>query len=357
MSSILITGASGLVGGELLFKNQGKRDICLLVHKNLPSPLLRLPRVKVVRGDISKPNLGTSKKDFNFLSSQVTEIIHCAAKTDFSISSSLAEKVNVIGTKNVIEFAARCKRISKVGVLSTVYVAGKRKGRVFERELDARAGFVNEYEASKFRMEKFLQERMERLPIAIYRLSTILGSSKTGEVKQFNAIHQALRLYFHGLIPMVPGNPQAQVDFISSEYAANSIHYLFNKKFKAGSTHHIIAGKRNSLTLEDFLIRTYNLFCQSDKEWMRKGFEVPPIVEQETFNTLAISIEKTEGVFLKQIIRAMNYFVPQLSYPKTFEDKYTQAALKGSGIHEKSIQSYYPKIIQYCLESKWGTKK
>jgi thioester reductase-like protein len=50
-------------------------------------------------------------------------------------------------------------------------------GLIREGELHHSAGFVNEYEASKYAAEVELRSRMRDLPIGICRISTAVGDS------------------------------------------------------------------------------------------------------------------------------------------------------------------------------------
>jgi nucleoside-diphosphate-sugar epimerase len=350
-STVLITGASGWLGGAVAqrFLREPVHAIAL-VHAQLPRG-----RMQCVRGDITRRRLGLAAGEYRALASRVTDVLHCAANTEFAVSREIAEKTNLAGTQNVIAFAQECRQLRKIGVLSTVYVAGRRRGEILESELEHRAGFVNAYEASKYRMEQFLRICMDRLPIAVYRLSTILGDARTGRVEGFNALHRALRLYHNGLVPMVPGERSSLVDLISSDYASQAIFHLFRFQFRPGETYHIVAGEKNCPRLSDFLETTADLFARFDNRWRARAVSIPPVAPLETFQLLEESIEKTGNRVLQQIVRGMRVFVPQLCYPKRFDDSNTRKGLTGSGIRPRPLEEYYPKIIRHCLKAQWGS--
>jgi thioester reductase-like protein len=195
MGTMFLTGASGLIGRGLLDRWR-ERDIVALTHRT-PVPGARQTLV----GDVTRPELGLDSGDYARLCARVTEIVHCAALTEFTAPRKEAERVNVLGTLNVLALARDCPKLERIAVLSTAYVAGRRQGLILESELEHKAGFVNVYEDSKYRMEKKLRQAMGELPIAVYRLSTIAGNARTGRVEQFNALHRALHLYYNGLVP------------------------------------------------------------------------------------------------------------------------------------------------------------
>ena len=144
-------------------------------------------------GDLTDGSrLGLARESYDALTRDVTEILHCAASTQFDLPLDQARVVNVEGTRNMIAFARECRRVQRIGCCSTVYVAGKRTGEFTEDDLDnGGAGFVNTYEQSKYEAEQMLRAVMAELPLAMYRLSTLIGDSQSGRVNGFNAVHHA----------------------------------------------------------------------------------------------------------------------------------------------------------------------
>jgi len=352
---LLLTGASGELGGLLVDRFLREQvALCLLTHHKEPRRVSE-NEVEICHGDITRPRLGLSAAVHRRLLGRVTAILHCAATTSFSASEAEADRVNVMGTKHVIAFARACGKLQKVGVLSTVYVAGRRKGAILERDLIHRAGFVNAYERSKYRMEQYLRKQ-HSLPIAVYRLSTILGDAGTGRVSKLNAVHHALRLYHRGLVSMIPGEPRSTVDLISSDYAAEAVFHLFYRRFGAGKTYHIVAGQKQSLTLENFLETTAATFERLDPRWTSRAVAVPPIVSLNTYRLMEQAVLESRNSVLGNVVRMMGTFAPHLAYSKDFSDRNTARALSGSGIRPRPLQEYYSGIIRDCLSTSWGSR-
>jgi nucleoside-diphosphate-sugar epimerase len=266
------------------------------------------------------------------------------------VGRSEAENINVGGTENLLRFAATCPRIERIGVLSTTYVAGRLRGRIAERPLERHAGFVNEYERSKYFMERRAR-RFPDLPIALYRLSTILGR-ESGEVVRWGAVHNALRLFFHGWIPMVPGERGSTVDLISFDYATAALEELFLHRFELGTTTHIAAGVAASLPLREFLDMTARVFRDEDPAWSRRGIELPPVVPLRTFRRLESTVEQTGDVFLSSVMKVMSRFVPQLAYAKTFETR----RLSALGLRPEPLDRWFPAVVRFCIQSGWGRR-
>jgi nucleoside-diphosphate-sugar epimerase len=349
MAAMLITGASGMIGRGLLDRWRREYETVALTHKSPPPA-----GSEAVRGDVTQPRLGLGRKSYDSLSRRVDAILHCAALTEFAAKREDAENVNVRGTLNVLAFARDCPNLRRIGVLSTAYVAGRRRGLILERELEHRAGFVNVYEASKYRMEKKLRQAMQELPIAVYRLSTVAGSARTGKVEQFNALHRALRLFYNGLVPMLPGVENSQLDLISSDYAIDVISQLFVRGFSAGQTYHIVAQERDLVPLPEFVELTAELFARFDRRWKSRAVVNPPIVPLATFRLLEQSVEQAGNPILRQVVRATAAFAPQLCYDKRFDGANTHQAVRGAGIATPALRDFYPAIIRHCLQTRWG---
>src|SRR5215475_5401848 len=76
--TVLLTGASGVVGRALLPRLRDLDVVCL-VHRSPVSG----PNVTTVLGDIAKPMLGLAEQAYLELAARVDAVIHCAAVTDF----------------------------------------------------------------------------------------------------------------------------------------------------------------------------------------------------------------------------------------------------------------------------------
>jgi|SRR5215472_615576 len=352
MAALFITGASSAIGRGLLERWRGEREVLVLTRRHDPPAWCTN-----VPGDLTRPGLGLSRSDRAAICSRVTEIVHCAAVTEFTAPRELADAVNVGGTLNLLALARLCPKLERIGVLSTAYVAGRRRGRIRESELDHRAGFVNTYERSKYRMELKLRQAMRSLPIAVYRLSTVAGNSRTGRVDQFNALHRALRFYYNGLVPMLPGVEDSAIDLISSDFACDAVAHLFARRFVPRRTYHITAPQRDLIPLPEFLELTSQLFEEFDRRWKTRVVANPPIVPLATFRLLERSVEKAGNPILRQVVRATSAFVPQLCYNKRFDDANTRQGVRGAGIERPALRDFYPAIVRYCLRTGWGTKQ
>jgi thioester reductase-like protein len=184
--------------------------------------------------------LGLDKKDYLKYAACADMIIHNAACTELEADWSIYEKVNIRGTKEAIEFAALTPSKS-LAYTSSAYVAGTRKGKVYEDELVADGSFRNRYEKSKALSENEVRKASlsGRIRSMIFRPSIIIASSRNGWmceehhffdfIFRLSLIHKMILKQLNSLKLKVgyqfriPGDPQTTKNFVPVDYVAHSI--------------------------------------------------------------------------------------------------------------------------------------
>lgn len=347
---VLVTGGTGAIGVPV---------VGALAHDGAPVAVLTRTGVsdlgvRVVRGDIlAGDGLGMDPVDAAGLSAQITGIVHAAALTSFDAPIAQLRDVNVEGTRNVLAFARRCPRLARLCVLSTVYVAGRRTGTIAETELEHDQGFVNPYEQSKYEAERLLRSAMADLPIAVVRLSTVIGDSVTGRVARPAAIHHAIRFLYQSLLPMIPGTPDSRVDLIPTDYAVAAVRHLAGSGFEAGRTFQVCAGDEapGESELVDLVM---DAFLRYRPAWRRRRIEKPAIVGLETFELFRRSVDAVADSALRASVAVLAPFAPQLAYAKVFDDTQCLDRLKAAGIARPPIRGTIERVVQYLVEHNWG---
>ena len=358
--TILVTGGTGTLGRELVARFARADDVSVVVLTRAGAqgrPAAMPPGVRALAGDVRRGStLGLSETDRATLHESVTDIVHCAADTTFNRPLADARATNVTGTEAVLAFARDCRRLQRVACFSTVYVAGRTTGCFTEQDVGGADGFVNSYEQSKAEMEAVVRVAMRELPIAIYRLSTIIGDARSGEVTGFNAIHHALRLLYQGLAPMVPGRETGLVDLIPVDFAADASHYLLEREFAPGATYHLCAGVAKSATLGALLDATMAAFERYRPAWRKRSIARPAIVELETYELFVRSVEEAGNQVLLEATRAVQAFAYQLAYPKVFDARRAEGVLAPAGVAAPDVLDYYDRIVRWCIETNWGAQ-
>lgn len=207
--SVLLTGASGVIGSALLNELDDASVTCL-VHR---TPIRR-SGVDHVRGDISRPRLGLTRAEFALLADRVDVVVHAAAMTDFTADESVTTDLNVNGTANVLEFAARAD--APLYYVSTAFVQ-----RASQLRDIGDCGGPSAYLRSKHAAEQLVSK--SGIPAVVIRPSVVIGDSDSGQIAAFQGLHAIAGAMLKGVLPLVPLLPDALIDFVPQDYVADAI--------------------------------------------------------------------------------------------------------------------------------------
>jgi nucleoside-diphosphate-sugar epimerase len=215
--TVLLTGASGVVGRAVLRRLRGFDVVCL-VHRSPVSG----PDVTTVPGDIAEPMFGLAGRAYTELAARVDAVIHCAAVTDFGRTDGSLEAVNVTGTGHVAAFAAAAN--ATLYHVSTAFA---------DTAVDGERGRTAVgYAASKRAGEEAV--RANGVPHVILRPSVVIGDSATGEIAAFQGLHQVVAGLFAGIVPMIPFEAGWPVDFVPADIVADAIACVVENRVSGG---------------------------------------------------------------------------------------------------------------------------
>jgi thioester reductase-like protein len=257
---ILLTGATGFVGGELLVRllEQTDREIIALIRADddagaqarldetlallLPPDAVPAGRVRAVASHLDRHGLGISEAARTAIVASVDTVVHCAASVSFTLPLEQARAINVVGTRAMLELVADAPRLQRFVHVSTAYVAGDRDGLCREDEHDVGQSHRNTYESTKLEAELAVLEA--GLPgTVILRPSIVVGDSQTGWTPAFNVIYWPLQALARGLFPVIPGSAQARLDIVPIDTVADALLALTDGPMPEGSpVVHVVAG-------------------------------------------------------------------------------------------------------------------
>ncbi|CAL7867289.1 hypothetical protein FUSNEC_GEN_295_03220 [Fusobacterium necrophorum subsp. funduliforme] len=266
--SILLTGATGYLGihilNELLEKTNSK--IILIIRSDddtnaknrlenifnyyFDKPLKKaLNRISILKGDISEKYFALSKTRYNNLSREVDCVIHCAAKVSHYGQYEEFQKNNVIGSKNIIEFA-KINSWKKVNYISTTYIVNEIDDSLLtEWETPRSSSEENYYIKSKIEVENIISmERKKGLDIDIFRVGNLSFNTNTCKFqknKEENAFYNLLSAYFK--LGVIPNIDLEFMEFTNVDLAAEAIIKLITNIGTKSQTYHIMNDNRISI--------------------------------------------------------------------------------------------------------------
>jgi nucleoside-diphosphate-sugar epimerase len=373
MTAMLLTGATGFVGGEALLRYIDRapdlhfylmiraRDAdhlavrgekILDAHFEDRKEEVR-KRLTFFRGNLLRPGLDISAEDRAMLVENVDHVVHCAASVDFGMAIEECRSFNLEGTRKVLEL---CEEIHRAGhfkrldYISTAYVSGSRTDIVPEGELSTLGlGWANSYEQSKFESEGFVRGwRSQGYPVTIYRPSTVVGDSRTGETSNFNVLYWPLKVYSRGWWNMMIGFEDTPVDVVPINYVADCIVNLSLKDSTIGRDYHLTAGPEKVCHIRDL--------AKAASSWFNKPY--PKIVSPEKFDKIyRPAIDKNATPAQRELIKQGMVYMPYFSRSPLFDTTNTVADIADTGMEPVvAVVDYFDTLFRYCVETDWGKK-
>jgi nucleoside-diphosphate-sugar epimerase len=355
---ILITGGSGYLGKllarELL--SSGHQVILPVRSLGTASFIDRAAGLKnelgnaaqemvtIVPLDIASPN------DIRELPTDVDFIVHCAAVTRFNVEEDLANQVNRDSSRHLFEHARSCPQLKGLFYVSTVYAAGDQEGHIPEERLDSNRGFANHYERSKWETENLLQNDFRDLPWRILRVATVLCDDESGKTGQFNAVHNTLKLFYYGLISLIPGKEDTPVYLVTGEFVTKAI----ARAIFASNNHeimNIVHDQNESLTLRQLIDQAFEVFLE-DEKFKARNTQKPLFVDEESFNLAADGIKGFGGSVLVEALGSVAPFAKQLFITKDFANDNMRRCYPEA--HAPEPRTLLAKLIRNLIATRWG---
>jgi long-chain acyl-CoA synthetase len=367
--AVLITGATGFVGREILTRYLERTDRCIYalvraddaegadqrlrdgIREATGTDVADSERLVAVPGDVQQPGLGLADPDREELAADVSDVIHSAASVSFTLSLDESRSINVEGTRNVVDFAARCADrgdgLHRLCYVSTAYVAGTHEGEFGEDDLAVGQEFRNSYEQSKYEAERLVRKRARRLPVQIVRPSIVVGERDSGWTGSFNVLYAPLKMFRKaGGVSLLPAEPDAPVDVVPVDYVADGIFELSTSADPVDNrTYHLVAG-RDASTIE----RLVRLAARRLRR--REPRLIPPRSYRELVHPVLVRAVSGRR---KKMLKKLETFFPYMSARVRYSDARTRRRLEPAGIEPVSVDSYFDRLITFAERAGWGS--
>jgi thioester reductase-like protein len=349
MAVVFFTGFPGFLGVELLprilARRSGDAAVCLvqpkfadLARRRADALVASRPelggRIRLVEGDITREGLGLA--DPAAAAADVVEVFHLAAIYDLSVPRDVGMRVNVDGTRHVLDFAARAPRLERFQYVSTCYVSGKVPGTFTEGDLEKGQRFNNHYEETKYLAEIEVRARMAAgLPGTIYRPAITVGDSGTGETQKYDGpyfvIQWVLRQRGIAVLPTV-GDLRAEVNVVPRDFVVSAAAYLSGIAASRGKTYQLA---------DPAPLTVARMLDEVERATRRRIVRVPltPAIAKG-------AIRHVPGVYKLMRIPAdaIDYFV----LPTHYDTRNTVVDLAGSGITCPPFSSYVERLVAFA---------
>jgi nucleoside-diphosphate-sugar epimerase len=261
---ILLTGATGQVGGHLMWSlwRQGHEiwavvrpdslagwpGFCARVQRLFgpASPELIAPRA--ISGHLWLSGLGVVSAWVKSQRGRIDAVVHAAADTRFRPSDeSELQRTNVDGTLRVAALAEDLGAPHMIH-LSTLFVAGQAEGVFAESDLCLGQRFRCAYERTKFEAEQRLRywAAGRAMTLTTVRPGIVVGESERGaslDYPHFYGFLRSLRLFLDTAEPhesfSVPIEPSAMPPMVCVDEVSAAVAALLSARADAGRTLHL----------------------------------------------------------------------------------------------------------------------
>jgi len=358
--AIFLTGSTGYIGAHVaanLLDSHGAALNLLVRGKDVEDAALRLwnalqlhmdfprfyehlqTRIRIFPGDLTTPQFGLNRDDYDRLIHTSDSVIHCAASLNRKSEKSCLN-VNLRGTLEVLQLARRSHHyhgLRRFSSVSTVAVAGKRSNEVVteDRSIDWNRSDYDPYARTKKFCEHMVRELLPDVPITIFRPSIVLGDSRYPETTQFDMVKAFV---FLAGLKALPFRPQDKIDIVNVDFVADAIATLHQKAEPQYDTYHLSSG-RDSQTFREV---TAALAAAEQK---RRPVFLP--VFEKPFSTVVNTLASRSGS-LAHGASLMKVFLPYLVWNTVFDNTRVTSEL---GRKPVPFSQYSHGLLKFSRES------
>ena len=262
--AIFLTGSTGYIGAHVaanLLEGHGVALNVLVRARERQEAQMRLwrafqlhmdfPRffehlqtkIRVFVGDLTAPDFGLSRDEYDRLVHTTDSVIHCAASLNRKSEKSCLN-VNLRGTLEVLTLARHVEHyhgLRRFSEVSTVAVAGKRKNEVVTEDasIEWDRSDYDPYARTKKFCEHMTRVLLPDTPKTVFRPSIVLGDSRHAQTTQFDMVKAFV---FLAGLPALPFRPTDKIDIVNVDFVAGAIADLHQKDQPQHDIYHLSSG-------------------------------------------------------------------------------------------------------------------
>jgi len=373
---ILLTGATGFLGGELLprlIAGDSRPIVCLVRAASnheatarglaaFTASLGRAPtareqaRVSWFAGDVTQRGFGLRSDRWWGLAGSVEEIFHCAASTRFDLPLDEAHTTNVRGLEEIYELA--CAAVDSGGFrrlnhVSTAYASGRTSKRVDADVLppDRASAFRNTYERTKARAERLLRSQ-RRVPYTIYRPSIIVGDSCDGHTSSWNVVYFPMRLMAARQLPFAPAGGRALLDCVPVDFVADAILALSARPDTLGRGLHLTAGSE-AMTVHDVIAQTYAGLARRHRTPLQIGTRTLPPIAWRSLSAVCRHVIRGRA---RRAVERFAQYAPYTCVNAVYDSTTARALAAEHDVRLAAPSEFFPRVVDYALRCDFGRR-
>lgn len=354
-----VTGATGFIGKRLVKTLLARRGstVHFLVRPGSEGKLAALyaywgvskARAVPVSGDLTAKKLGVSAEDIKALKGRIDGLYHLAAVYDLGADEDSQVRVNIDGTRNMVEFA-KAIDAGRVHHVSSIAAAGLYEGVFREDMFDEAEGLDHPYFMTKHESEKIVRKEC-KVPWTVYRPAMVVGDSKTGEMDKidgpyyFFKLIQRMRQILPPWFPSI-GLEGGRVNIVPVDYVVAALDHISHAKAAtAGKCFHLVdpVGYRVGDVLDIFSKAAHapkmNVFVNA----ALLGF-IPRSVKK---GLMAIAPVRRVRAAVMKDLGLPEDMLTFVNYPTRFDARDAQTLLEGSGIECPNLHDYAWRLWDY----------
>lgn len=263
--AVLVTGATGLVGNELIdqLQKDGATEVVGVSRRGSPT-----------NSDVVAWDMGAEPAPAQ-LQQGWDAIVNTAANTRWTMSPKEATAANVASVRALEPLVGADTHVIHV---STAYALGLR-GDVESADLD---DYRNTYEWSKAHAERVARDTFARLTVV--RPPLIVGRRSDGRAERFSGMYTLIRGLTIGTVPAVVADPDARFDAIPVDELGRLLADLAkNRNAREGSVLTIAAGA-TAPTVAEAITVVVDSLNHWRQQHGRQPLERPPLISPESWN-------------------------------------------------------------------------
>jgi thioester reductase-like protein len=268
-------------------------------------------RIVAVPGDLSRERFGLEPAAFSDLAMSIRAIYHCAAEVNFIAPYEKLAPINVDGVREIIRLATMADAVLHHVSSVAVFPYGGAQIRREDEDISKVQSLTGGYAQTKWVSERMIWKAISLgLRAVIYRPAQIVGRNGNSPHDVFDHLLHACKIF--QAVPDI----EADLDMVTSDYAASSIFALSMQERSLGKAFHLV-------NPEPVSVRNFaGLFPKP----------LPAVSIEKWLMLLKTEVQRCEDSSLHFVSLLSQGFDPSEMIPPRFDCSGTIASLRGSGI-------------------------